>query len=104
MMQCPPVAWGWTGSQHWSGDEGVGAAVVEGSALMRDTPAPPMPPSATTSAAVPPAAAAIVLAERLAMTLILDLCAPRVQGLRREAVRARARVTGAGHTAGTQRQ
>jgi hypothetical protein len=58
-MQCQRLPWGCAVSQHWSsGDEGVGATVGEGSALVRVTPAPSTTLSPRANTAAPPHAAA----------------------------------------------
>jgi hypothetical protein len=84
-------AWGWGESQHWSsGDPGVGATVVGGSAMVLGTtasPTSPTPPSARASTAAPPQTAAIVLPALFGMRLSLDLCARNVQSRKRAILR-----------------
>jgi hypothetical protein len=83
ILQSQRPAWGWAASSQQtssSGDEGVGATVGEGSAvLVCGTPVPPTPPSARASTAAPPQAAAIVLPARFAMTPNFNFAALNVQ-------------------------
>jgi len=80
ILQSQRPAWGWAVSQQSSGDEGVGATVGEGSAvLVCGTPAPPTPPSARASTAAPPHAAAIALPIRFVMTPNSNFSALNVQ-------------------------
>jgi hypothetical protein len=79
-MQSHLFPWGWAVSQQASsGDEGVGATVGDGSAVVRGTSMPSTPKSAMANTAAPPHAVPIALALLLAIAPNSNFSGPNVK-------------------------